>query len=159
MLLQFEDIAFIGDLQEEFLHVIGRCSLVGHKRIERRVGPVGLIEARPPWSIVFMRGGQKIDKPPHLREGDDVVIIGRIGEAADFGMKRGAAKRLKREIFSGQPIGDFGSGNAKCVVSETMKMKSISFAAKASPPMQGPMTTAICGMMPAASTWFRTISP
>ncbi len=79
-LADLEEIALVGDLQDQFLHVVGLVGIFRHQRVERQLFARRRIVGRPARRLVAVVERQEIIKPAHFLDADDVVLIGAVGD-------------------------------------------------------------------------------
>ena len=79
-LLDLEEVALVGDLQDQLLDVVGLVRVVRDQRVERHVDAVGVVEARQLRRRLEVGGRQEVDQPAHLQQRLDVVVVGAVGD-------------------------------------------------------------------------------
>ena len=92
--LDLEEVAFVRDLLDQLLHVVGLGRIGRHQAVERRVVAVGRIAGRPRRRPLAVRGRQEIHEPAQLQQGLDVVLEGQVGNAGFRGVGHRPAQFL-----------------------------------------------------------------
>ena len=72
--LNFEEIALVGDFEDQLLDVVGLVRIVGDQRVERGIDALGAIEARQFGQGRRVGGRQEVDQPAHLKPRFNVVL-------------------------------------------------------------------------------------
>ena len=110
-LLQLEEIAFIGDFEDELLDVIGLVRIVRNERVERFFLLLDVVVRGPFGHTGLVVGGKKVEQPAHLQQAFDVVVVGAVGDAGLRRVHRGAAELLRRDYFVGHGLHHVGTGD------------------------------------------------
>ena len=92
VLLDLEEIALVGELQDQLAHVVGLVGAVGDQRVEARLAAGRArrrTAARGGFSRLLER--QEVEQPAHFEQRLDVVVEGGVGDRGDLGV--GARRR------------------------------------------------------------------
>ena len=100
-LLDFEEIALVGNRQDQFLHVIGLVGAVGDQRVEPHVEPLRIIKERPHRRFLAVGQRQEVEQPPHLLQRFDIIVISAVGDGRLGGVRHRAAQFLGRDDLVG----------------------------------------------------------
>src|SRR5690606_24454492 len=109
--LDLEEVALVGDLQYQFLDVVGLVGVVGHQRVQRVVDTIRIVEARDDGNFGRVGCGQEIEQPPHLEQCLDVVIVGAVGYRRPCGVHLRSAQFFGRHRLVGDRLHDVGAGD------------------------------------------------
>ena len=75
-----EEVAVVGDFEDQLLDVVGLVRGVRNEPIERRLGAVGRIGGGDLGHRRTVAERQEIDQPAHFEERLGVVVIGAVGD-------------------------------------------------------------------------------
>ncbi len=107
----FEEVALVHDLQDQFLHVVGLVRIVGDQRVQRHVDPADVVKARPFRHAVGVVGRQEVDQPAHLQQRLDVVLERAVGDRGARGVHGGAAEFFGGDDLVGDGLDHVGPGD------------------------------------------------
>ena len=93
-LFKLEEVAFVYDLEDQLLDVVGPVGTARHERVERPLFPRDVVIARPLREIRCIAGGKKVQQAAHLQQALEVIVVGAVGDARFGGVHRRAAKLL-----------------------------------------------------------------
>ncbi len=96
LLLQFEEVAFVGEAQHHFAHVVGLVGAVGDDRVQRIVAALDRVVGRDTRRLGVGAERQEVEQPAHFEQRVDVVVEGCVGDRAHPGMRAGATELLMR---------------------------------------------------------------
>ena len=103
-ILDFEEVALVHDLEDEFLDVVGLVGVVGDQRVERGLGPVGAVLGRQLGHAGFVVCRQEIQQASHLQQCLDVVLVSPVRNGRLRGVHAGAAQLLGRHGLVGNGL-------------------------------------------------------
>jgi hypothetical protein len=101
--LQFEEVAVVGDLDDQFLDVVRLVGVVRNQRVEREVEAVGRILRRQARRLFAVVRRQEADEAAHHHQGLDVVLESEVGNAGLGGMGDTRRRVPRRSRLRGSP--------------------------------------------------------
>src|SRR5438105_3590395 len=90
-LLDLEEIALIDDFEDQFLDIVRLIGIARHKRVERFIGALAVIETGNRRRARGIRRRQEIDETPDLQERLYVVLKSLVGDRGLGRVDPGAA--------------------------------------------------------------------
>ena len=96
VLADLEEVALVGDLLDQLLHVVGRVGVRGDQRVEAGLGAFGIVEGRDGRRLLAVGERQEVDQPADLGQRLDVVLEGAVGDAGFRRMHARAAEFFVR---------------------------------------------------------------
>ena len=111
ILLDLVEIALVGDLGDEFLHVIRRVWVSRHQRIKAVFHAGRIVEERAHGGFLAVVERQEIDQTAGLGQRFDIVLERRIGDGALLRVGRGTAKLFSRDDLIGDGFNHIGAGD------------------------------------------------
>jgi hypothetical protein len=109
--LQFEEVAIVGDLDDQFLDVVRLVGVVRDQRVEREVEAVGGILRRQARRLFAVVRRQEADEAANHHQGFDVVLESEVGDAGLGGMGDRAAEFFGGHVFVGHRLDHFRAGD------------------------------------------------
>ena len=80
VLLDFQEIALVGDFEDHLAHVVGLVGAVGNDGVEARLGAVDDIIGADARGLVVGVQWQEIEQAPDFEQRLDVVVEGSVGD-------------------------------------------------------------------------------
>jgi hypothetical protein len=74
-----EEVALVGDLQDQLLDVVRLVRIARHQRVERCVLARDVVATRPFRDAGLVVRRQEVDQPAHLEETLEVVVVSTVG--------------------------------------------------------------------------------
>ncbi len=105
------EVAFVGDLQDQLLHVVGLVGVLGDQRVEAHLDAARIVFRRPERRLLAVVEGQEIVEAADLLQRDDVVLEGAVGDAGFVRVDLGAAELLGRHVLVRHRLHHVGTGD------------------------------------------------
>ena len=97
----FEEIALVHHLMDQFLDVIGLVGAFRHQRVERIFPALGIVFGRPMRRLLAIVERQEIVEPADFLEAYHIVLIGPVGNRGLRRVHFGAAEFFRRHVLVG----------------------------------------------------------
>ena len=92
--LQFEEVALVGELDDQFLDVIGLGRIIGYQAVERELFAGRRVFAGPDRWLLAVVGRQEVEEAPGVQQHLDIIFQRQVGNAGARTVGDGAAKLL-----------------------------------------------------------------
>ena len=109
--LQFEEVALVRDLVDQFLDIVGLVRIRRHQRVQGQVRAVDRIVRRPMRRLFLVVQWQEAQETAQLQDRLDIVFEGQIRDAGFRRMGRRTTQLLGGHRLIGDGFHDFRSGH------------------------------------------------
>ena len=111
ILLNLEEIALVGNLRDQFFHVVGLVRIVGHQRVQAGFQARRIIEERADRGLFAIVQRQEVDQAAGFGQRFDVILEGTVGDAGLLRMGRGTAQFLGADHLVRHGLDHIGAGD------------------------------------------------
>ncbi|MPM67767.1 hypothetical protein SDC9_114691 [bioreactor metagenome] len=108
---QFEEVAVVDDLDQQFLHVVRLVGVIRDQGVQRMIHAVGRIVGRRDRRLLAVVGRDEVHEAAQHGQRFDVVLEGQIGHTGLAGVGDGTAQFFGGHVLVGHGLHDFRTGH------------------------------------------------
>ena len=109
--LDFEEIAFVDHLADDFVHIIRLIGIGRDQRVQAFLEPVPRIRGRPFGHFFPVRQRHEVDEVARRQQGLDVIFIGEVGDAGLGRVGDGTTQFLLGDDLVGHGLDHIGASD------------------------------------------------